>query len=58
MKPAGMGRGNGVWHSEKSRGDSILWITDGLRGSGELPEVTWYYSVCLAHSPVLFYSVL
>lgn len=39
MKPAGMGRGDGVWHGQKSRGDSILWITEGLRGTGEVPEV-------------------
>lgn len=39
MKPAGMGRGDGVWHGQQSRGDSILWITDGIRGEGELPEV-------------------
>ncbi|CAN0235917.1 unnamed protein product, partial [Ectocarpus fasciculatus] len=38
MKPAGMGRGDGVWHGQQSRGDSILWITDGIRGKGELPE--------------------
>lgn len=40
MKPAGMGRGDEVWHSERSRGDNIMWITDGLRRNGELPEVT------------------
>eukprot|EP00752_Nemacystus_decipiens_P002980 g2766.t2 len=38
MKPAGMGRGDGVWHGQQSRGDSILWITDGIRGKGDLPE--------------------
>lgn len=39
MKPAGMGRGNDVWHG-KSRGDSILWITDGIRGTGSFPEAS------------------
>lgn len=39
MKPAGMGRGDGVWHGQQSRGDNILWITEGVRGKGELPEV-------------------
>ncbi|CAN0426140.1 unnamed protein product, partial [Ectocarpus sp. 12 AP-2014] len=38
MKPAGMGRGDGVWHGQQSRGDSIMWITEGIRGKGELPE--------------------
>ncbi|CAM9544677.1 unnamed protein product [Pylaiella littoralis] len=38
MKPAGMGRGDGVWHGQQSRGDNILWITEGLRGRGKLPE--------------------
>lgn len=40
MKPAGMGRGNEVWHSEHDRGDRITWITGGIRGSGELPQVS------------------
>lgn len=39
MKAAGMGRGDGVWHGQQSRGDNILWITDGIRGKGDLPEV-------------------
>ncbi|CBJ30213.1 [Skp1-protein]-hydroxyproline N-acetylglucosaminyltransferase, family GT60 [Ectocarpus siliculosus] len=38
MKPAGMGRRDGVWHGQQSRGDSIMWITEGIRGKGELPE--------------------
>lgn len=41
MKPAGMGRGDGVWHGQQSRGDNILWITEGLRGRGKLPEVPY-----------------
>lgn len=44
MKPAGMGRGDGVWHGQQSRGDSILWITEGIRGKGDLPEVCSLYS--------------
>lgn len=39
MKPARMGRGDGLWQGKQSRGDSILWITQGLRAAGELPEV-------------------
>lgn len=39
MRPAGMGRGGGLWHGSESRGDSILWVTDGIRGEGQLPEV-------------------
>lgn len=39
MQPAGMGRGDGIWHGQQSRGDSILWITDGIRGKGDLAEV-------------------
>ncbi|CAM9191310.1 unnamed protein product, partial [Ascophyllum nodosum] len=38
MKPAGMGRGEDLWHGEQSRGDRILWITDGIRGTGKLPQ--------------------
>lgn len=40
MKPARMGRGDGLWEGKQSRGDSILWITQGLRAAGELPEVS------------------
>lgn len=43
MKPAGMGRGDGLWHGKKSRGDSIVWITDGIRGTGKLPQVRTYH---------------
>lgn len=39
MKPARMGRGEGLWEGKQSRGDSILWITQGLRATGQLPEV-------------------
>ncbi|CAN0082941.1 unnamed protein product [Discosporangium mesarthrocarpum] len=38
MKPAGMGRGQELWHSGKIRGDNIMWITDGVKGQGVLPE--------------------
>lgn len=40
MMPARMGKGNRLWQGKQSRGDSILWITQGLRAAGELPEVT------------------
>lgn len=40
MKPAGMGRGQGIWHSGSRRGDSISWITDGIKGDGKLPHVS------------------
>lgn len=40
MMPARMGKGDGLWQGKQSRGDSILWITQGLRAAGELPEVT------------------
>ena len=44
MKPAGMGRGEDLWHGEQSRGDRILWITDGIRGTGKLPQVLYCLS--------------
>lgn len=43
MKPAGMGRGDGLWHGKKTRGDHIVWITDGIRGTGKLPQVRTYH---------------
>lgn len=46
MKPAGMGRGGGLWHGEKNRGDRIVWITDGIRGTGKLPQA-WKSTILL-----------
>lgn len=54
MKPACMGKGEGVWHGSLSRGDSTLWITDGIGGKGQLPEVTTAeYARRVPLSPVL-----
>lgn len=54
MKPACMGRGEGMWHGRLSRGDSTLWITDGIGGKGQLPEVTTAeYARRVPLSPVL-----
>ncbi|CAM9405116.1 unnamed protein product, partial [Laminaria digitata] len=47
MKPARMGRGDGLWQGKQSRGDSILWITQGLRAAGELPEALEDLLVCM-----------
>lgn len=58
LRPAGMGRGTGVWHSGQSRGDNILWLSDDEQGGVEIPEASGQILFACIFTCDAFYAIL